>query len=83
MDKLTKRLVDKANRASDKTRWGHYPMAPSVGLSEREIDRHSVALEAHATAAKACEAAGLPEEARVHRQAVEQHSWVTQRRGAF
>ncbi len=83
MNKELKKLITAANRASDKTRFGHYPMAPSVGLSDREIARHRPALVAHGVAARALEAAGFKAEATEHLRAVQEHSWVIHRRGAF
>lgn len=83
MERALKKLVTAANRASSRTRFGHYPMAPSVGLSDKEIERHRPALEANGAAAKALEAAGLVEDATFYKKMVESHSWVVNRRGTF
>jgi len=35
-----KKLIAKARRASSKCVWGSYPMAPSIGLNDEEIEMH-------------------------------------------
>lgn len=82
MNRALEKLVNAANRASNKTRFGCYPMAPSVGLSDREIAKHRPAMEACAAAAKALKDAGDARAAEYER-AVESHSWVVHRRGSF
>jgi hypothetical protein len=82
MNRALEKLVNAANRASQKTRFGCYPMAPSVGITEREIARHRPAMEACAIAAKALKEAGDPR-ASEYERAREDHSWVVHRRGAF
>lgn len=83
MDKELKRLIAAADRASNKTRWGYYPMAPSIGLSEREIQLHQKALDAHGAALEAAEKVGLESEVRIQKRAIDNHSWVTTRVGNF
>lgn len=83
MDKQLKRLIAAANRASSKTRWGSYPMAPSIGLSEREIQLHQKAMEAHWIAMEAAKKAGLEAEVLTQQRAIDNHSLVTTRVGGF
>lgn len=79
----TRKLITKAWKASEKCKFGHYPMAPSVGLTDAQIELHRPAMNAHAAAAKALEAAGDKARAARHRKVVDGHSWVVRRRGAF
>ena len=83
MNRELKKLVTAAKRASRKTRCGYYPMAPSIGLTDREIARHDPALEANAIAAKALREAGLVEEAKYHERMRDTHSWVVNRVGRY
>ena len=83
MNKQLQRLIDAANKASNRTRWGIYPMAPSVGLSEKEISLHQKAVEAHSKAYQALIQAKFQDEAELHQKAIDNHSWVTQRLGVF
>jgi hypothetical protein len=83
MDKTLNRLITAADRASSKTRWGCYPMAPSIGLSEPEIQLHHKAIETHGLALDAAKEAGLEAEARIQQRAIDNHSWVTQRVGNY
>jgi hypothetical protein len=83
MDKNLKSFITAANKASSNTRWGCYPMAPSIGLTEREISQHQKALEAHGEAYEALLVAGYTEEAELHKKAFDRHSWVTLRIGNY
>lgn len=82
-DRELKQLVTKAHRLSQKTKFGPYPMAPSVGLTEREVERHRPAMDACFAAAKALVEAGRGDEARELERAGQSHSWVVRRRGTF
>lgn len=83
MDKALRLLVAKANKASSVVRWGCYPMAPSIGLTDKEISLHAKAMQAHGTAELALIEAGLVEEASKHRKAIDSHSWVVNKLGNF
>lgn len=83
MNKELKRLIVAADRASNRTRWGYYPMAPSIGLSEREIQLHQKAMDAHGAALEAAEQAGLESEVRIQKRAIDNHSSVVNRVGNY
>lgn len=78
-----KRLIDKANKSSNKTRWGCYPLAPSIGLSEKEISLHQKAAQDHAVAYQALVEADLLPEAETHQKAMDNHNLVVQRVGNY
>jgi hypothetical protein len=81
MSKELQRLILAANNASDQAHFGPYPMAPSIGLTEKEIRKHAVACEKHDLAAKALVDAGFLKEAIVHKKACENHNWVVNKVG--
>ncbi len=79
--KHIQQLVKAANKASMQCRWGYYPMAPSIGLTDKEIDKHSIAIEKHGVAKDALNNAGFSNEAETHSRIIDSHSWVVQRVG--
>lgn len=83
MDKSIKKLVTFSKRLSRKTKFGRYPMAPSQGLTDKEIALHRPAMAAHYAASNALREAGYEADADEHLMFAENHSWVVQRRGAF
>jgi len=83
MSKTLNRLITAADKASSKTRWGYYPMAPSIGLSEREIQLHQKALDAHGVALEAAKELGIEAEVRIQQRAIDFHSDVVNRVGNY
>lgn len=81
MKRELKKLCTAAWKASHKTKFSCYPMAPALGLSDKEVAKHRPALEAHAKAAKALKEAGLLTEAQEHEKMKDSHSWAANRIG--
>ena len=81
-NKQLEALVRGADRASSKTRFGCYPMAPSMGLTDKQIAAHGAAQAACLAALEALRASN-DSRADLYERAVESHSWVVNRRGAF
>jgi len=82
-EKTIKKLIAQAHAIASKCKFGHYPMAPSVGLSEKQIGAHKIAKTAYSAVIEALTAAGRIDETHEFRKYIEEHSWVTSRRGAF